>query len=1112
MKKFILLKGKLFCAGMLVFIHVMSDGKQLVSAQELTAESQVVWAGNRQPAVQTSQAASNQAVEIAVSGTVTDGTDGSPLPGVNVFVKGTATGTTTDASGKYRLNAPDENAVLVFSFIGYAVQEVVIGSRSVIDIALLPDIQQLSEVVVIGYGEVEREDLTTSISSISSKQLKDIPINSAAQALSGRLAGVQVIASEGSPDAEVLIRVRGGNSITQNNSPLFVVDGIQVENALSVLAPQDIESVNVLKDASATAIYGARGANGVVIITTKGGREMKTVVNYNGLIGVKQLANKLDVMKPYDFVVYQYERSRGNSADEAAVLETYGQYDDFDLYRQVPFVDWQDETFGRTALMQTHNISAAGGTRDTQFNLSISSNNEEGIMLGSDFDRKLVNFRFDHTISPKLKTGFNVRYNNTVVNGSGTAAEGSSSVNRLRHSVKYRPILFEGQDIATYDADYADETRSNSLSLVNPVLLTQAEYKKRVTSVANLNGYVSYDLTDYLSFRSTVGVDITNLREDIFNDSITTISQTTGGANPIASVETQFNSILNNSNVLTFSTAKLNPDFAARHKIDVLVGHEIFQTLSRRNFLENQEYPRGISAERALALMRLGTPQIPQSSEVPSRLLSFFSRANYALDDKYLLALTVRADGSSKFPEGKKWGYFPSASAAWKIINENFMQGLSLPVSDLKLRVSYGQAGNNRIDDFLYLPLFEPNGNYSINEEQVVGYGPADDEDGDVVLANANLKWETTISRNIGLDAGFFNNRLQFSVDVYSNSTRDLLVKVPIPSLSGYLNQIQNVGETSNRGVEFQVSGTPVYNDNFGWNVNFNMSFNRNNVESLGRQESFLYRSGWGGSTAPFDYTVMVGKPVGAIWGLTTDGFYTLDDFDYEDGVYTLKQGIASGQSVTATAPRPGSLKFADINGDTVVNDLDRSVIGNASPKFFGGINQQFTYKNFDLSVFINFQYGNDVLNANKLEFTSGYTIHSNLLTDMNNRWRNVDATGEVVTDPEALRKLNEDATIWSPLTTASSFYPHTWAVEDGSFIRINNITLGYTLPASLLSKWRLTNFRVYGTVNNLAVFTKYSGYDPEVNTRRRSPVTPGVDYSAYPRSRGYIFGINLTF
>lgn len=1110
MRKTILQKGKSFCAATLMVVSGLHGGLA-ASATETTPNT---------PAEDYTRNFSSyafddlvfQANAMEVSGTVTDGSDGTPLPGVNVLVKGRTTGTTTDASGKYRLNVPDANSVLVFSFIGYAPQEIVVGSKSVIDISLQPDIQQLSEVVVIGYGEVERADLTTSVSSINAKQLKDIPINSAAQAISGRLAGVQVVAAEGSPDAEVLIRVRGGNSITQNNAPLFVVDGIQVENALSVLAPQDIESIDVLKDASATAIYGARGANGVVIITTKGGREMKTTVNYNGLIGVRQLANKLDVMNPYDFVMYQYERSRGNAADEETVLDTYGHYGDFNLYKQVPFVDWQEEVFGRTALMQTHNVSVAGGTRETQFNLSVSSNTEEGIMLGSDFDRKLVNFRFDHNISKRVRTGFNVRYNNTVVNGAGTASEGSSSVNRLRHSVKYRPILFAGQDIATYDPDYADDTRSNSLSLVNPLLLTQAEYKKRITSVANLNGYVSFDITDYLTFRSTVGVDITNLRENVFNDTITNASRQTGGGLPIASIETESQNILNNSNVLSFSAAKLKNGFDTRHKLDVLIGHEIFQTLNRRNFIENQGYPKGISPERALALMRLGTPQIPQSSEAESRLLSFFSRANYAFDDRFLLAATVRADGSSKFPEGKQWGYFPSVSAAWKMINEGFMQGMSFPLSDLKVRASYGLAGNNRIDDFLYLPLFEPNGFYSINDRQVVGYGPADDEDGDVVLANSNLKWETTVSRNLGLDAGFFNDRLQFSVDVYSNSTRDLLVKVPIPSLSGYLNQIQNVGQTSNKGVEFQISGTPVYNSNFTWNVNFNMSLNRNEVEDLGRQNAFLYRSGWGGSAAPFDYTVTVGQPVGAIWGLVTDGYYTLDDFNYENGVYTLKEGIASSQNVTANAPQPGSLKFADINGDTIVNDNDRTIIGVAAPKFFGGINQQFTWKNFDMSIFVNFQYGNKVLNANKLEFTSGYTIHANLLTEMNNRWRNVNDEGEVVTDPEALRALNANATIWSPLTTASSFYPHSWAVEDGSFIRINNVTIGYTLPAALLSKLRMSSFRVYGTVNNLAVFTKYSGYDPEVNTRRRSPVTPGVDYSAYPRSRGYIFGVNLTF
>jgi hypothetical protein len=394
-------------------------------------------------------------------------------------------------------------------------------------------------------------------------------------------------------------------------------------------------------------------------------------------------------------------------------------------------------------------------------------------------------------------------------------------------------------------------------------------------------------------------------------------------------------------------------------------------------------------------------------------------------------------------------------------------------------------------------------------------------------LANADLVWEGIISRNVGLDLGLFNSRVTLSLDYYNNSSVDLLLNRVIPQTSGYTTQIQNIGETSNKGFEIQLAAVPIQRNDFTWNVNFNISFNKNNIESLGPDlTSYLQPSGWAGGNQPADYIVKVGQSVGTIWGLVNDGFYTLDDFDYDGsaGTYTLKPGIASNQGITSVAPRPGVIKFADqltvdTNGDGipdaadgVINDSDRTIIGNASPKYFGGLNNQFTYKNFDLSVFLNFQYGNDVLNANKLEFTSGYTTSSNLISEMSGRWTNVNAEGAVVTDPTELAALNQNATVWSPMTSASSFYVHSWAVEDASFLRINNITLGYTMAPELLKKIKMKSIRVYGTVNNVAVFSNYSGYDPEVNTRRDTPLTPGVDYSAYPRSRGYIFGINVTF
>ena len=387
----------------------------------------------------------------------------------------------------------------------------------------------------------------------------------------------------------------------------------------------------------------------------------------------------------------------------------------------------------------------------------------------------------------------------------------------------------------------------------------------------------------------------------------------------------------------------------------------------------------------------------------------------------------------------------------------------------------------------------------------ITGYSPSD-------LANQFLKWETTISRNIGMDIGLLRNRIQLSIDAYKNDTRDLLLRKPISATSGYTIQQQNVGTTSSKGLEIQLSAGVIAKKDFTWDASFNASFGRVKVESLGDGLDYYFRnSGWGFSNSPVDYIVKPGEYIGSMWGFTTDGFYTLDDFDYSGGVYTLKSNVASNQNYTSLAPQPGRMKFKDLNGDNIINEEDRGIIGVAQPKVFGGLNQQLRYKNFDLSVFVNYQFGNDVYNANKLEFTSGYQPNANMLAMMNDRWRNVDAQGNVVTDPTELAKLNANAKLWTPSTTSTSFILHSWAVEDGSFVRINNVTLGYTFPESLMKRFRMQTARIYATVNNLAVFSDYSGYDPEVSTRRGSPETPGVDYSAYPRSRAFVFGINLS-
>jgi TonB-dependent starch-binding outer membrane protein SusC len=1044
-----------------------------------------------------------------IRGKVTD-ESGNPVAGVTVLLQGTNTGVQTDAGGNFTLTTTATGRVtLEFSSAGYQAQTVATDGNQPVSVTFVKAVTTLDDVVVIGYQSIRRRDLTGSVSSISARQLKDIPINNAAQALSGRLAGVQVIGTEGNPDAEVLIRVRGGGSITQDNSPLYIIDGIQVENGLSVISPQDIESIDVLKDASSTAIYGARGANGVIIITTKGGKNQKPVISYNGLVGMDKLANKLEVMRPYDFVLYQYERSRGNTQTENSFRNTYGMYDDIELYKEVPFADWQEEMFGRLALRQSHNASLSGGNQSTQYNLSLTYNKQEGVQLGSDFDRKLASFRFDHTFSKALKVGFNTRYNNTIVNGAGTSNPGSSSSNRLRHSLKYRPFLLPGQELDDYDADYANETNANSLALVNPILLNRAEYRKNFATTTNLSGYIDLKFTKFLSFRTTAGVDMYNYRQTSFDDTITGNSKQNGLGKPMANINLTERVTLNNSNVLTFSNAQLNGSFNEKNKISVLAGHEIYQVRTKRINQYSREFPIGITPEKALNNMNLGVSYINSgnlpSSQVESHLVSYFGRLMYDYDQRFLGQFTFRADGSSKFAQGNKWGYFPSGSVAWRLSQEKFLDGIKPVINDLKLRVSYGESGNNRIDDFLYLTQFNSGTQYWINDQMVTAFAPD-------ALANQNLLWETTVTRNIGMDLSFLKNKFQLSVDVYRNSVKNLLVNVPVPTSTGWTTQLQNVGSTGSKGIEFQLTANIVSKKDFTWDATFNASLGRVRVKSLGTFQDFYFKnSGWGFSNTPADYIVREGELLGSMWGFITDGFYTLDDFTGDNGTYVLKTGVASNNNYTSAVPAPGRLKFKDLNGDGLINESDKTIIGVAQPKVFGGLNQQFRYKNFDLSVFVNYQFGNDVYNANKLEFTNGYQGNANMLATMNTRWRTVNDAGQVVTDRAGLAKLNENAKLWIPSTASTAFTLHSWAVEDGSFIRINNITLGYNFSTSFLKHISMKSARLYVTANNLAIITNYSGYDPEVSTRRGTPETPGVDYSAYPRSRAYIVGLNIS-
>ncbi len=930
-------------------------------------------------------------------------------------------------------------------------------------------------------------------------------MSSAAEALQGKLAGVQLTSTEGAPGADIIVRVRGGGSITQDNSPLYIVDGVQVENALSVLSPQDIASVDVLKDASTTAIYGARGANGVVIITTKSGRNGKTQVSYNGSFGHRKLTEFQSVMKPYDFVLWQYERTRGNATDSASFAQTYGTtWDTLANYKSVNFVNWQDEVFGRKANFNTHNVSVNGGNQTTTFNLSLSANKEDGIQIESGFDRKLVNFKIDHKASDKLRVGFTARYLDQEIQGAGTTNSGTRATNRLRHAINYRPFELPRNGFGIDDFDEAYYLASSGAT--NPVILTQAEYRRQYTRAVYLTGYFSYNILKNLTFRSTVGFDNATVRTNLFYSKITGTARNAASL-PVASMGQQTNHTISNSNTLQYTLTNLNK----HHDITLLAGEEVVDVRSKQNSFETRYFPADISPEKALANMGLGSAPtgssqpLPTSFEQPpARIASFFGRATYAYDDKYLANFNIRSDRSSKFSSDNGTLVFPSGSVAWRFSREKFFEKATW-LNDGKIRFGYGAVGNNRIDNLLYLQLYGVTGQYAFNHSILPGFAPT-------ALANPDLRWEKNTTRNFGLDLAMFNNKVQLTIDVYKNSAKDLLLAVAIPPTTGYTSQLQNIGATSNKGVEIQLGATPFQTKNFTWNSNFNIAFNKNKVESLGGIQSQTRNSGWQGSDGVDDYLVQVGQPVGLMYGFVTDGFYKIDDFNYNTttAAYTIKPGIAVNG--VYGAPQPGSLKWKDLNGDGVITaDGDRQVIGNANADFTGGWTNQFTYKNFDLSVFVNFVVGNDIYNANKLEWTDGAFPNLNVLDIMNNRFTYINSSGTRVTDPTELAKINANATIWTPVRV-QRWWLHSWAVEDGSYLRFNNVTLGYTLPKNVLGKLKISNFRVFGTVNNLGTISNYSGYDPDVTARRSDPLTPGVDFAAYPRAKTWLLGVNVTF
>lgn len=1038
---------------------------------------------------------------IAVSGTVIDAS-GISIPGVNVIEKGTKNSVTTDLEGKFSINVASSKSELIFSYLGYETLTQVVGSKKSFNIALKNSESKLEEVVVVGYGTSKKSDLTGSVASISGDALKKNPVANVAETLTGRIAGVQVTSTEGSPDADIKIRVRGGGSLTQDSAPLLIVDGFPV-NTINDISPSDIENITILKDASSTAIYGSRGAYGVVIITTKSGKDgAKIAVNYNIFSGVKRIAKTIDVLRPTDYVKWQYEFASLKN-DIPSFDQFFGTWQNSNQYNNVQPIDWQREIYGRLGEVVSQDLSVRGGSDKMNFNFNYARYDEKAIMIGSDFLRNNLSLSLKNKASKKVDLAFTLRYSDTQINGGGAneQREVSSADSRLRHAVGYSPI-----PIPALTTDDTDDAIIGYLT--NPFVAVDDNNRRQLRKNFNMQTSFGWKIIDNLQFRSDIGLDNYNYQDYRF------YGRSTYYANNVPSAENQRLSSLiisdrkelriRNSNTLNYDFKNL---IGENHKLKVLIGEETIDYRSNEITSTIQGFPRLFTFENAINLSSQGKPLSVNNFYNPDdKLMSFFGRVNYDILNKYLFTATYRADGSSKFLGSNRWGYFPSAAVAWKIKEESFLKDVNW-ISSLKLRASYGLAGNNNIPTGQTSQTLQSYATTWINGVPNF-WAPSD------YMANPDLKWETTVTQNFGLDYDLFDGKVSGSVEVYKNLTKDLLI--PFNINTSYTYQWRNMGEVQNSGIEATLNLVAVENKNFGLNFNFNIGVNQNRINSLGVMNNFSVSSGWAGTAILNDYLVNVGDSMGLIYGYQSDGRYEVSDFNYAGGIYTLKPGVANSSYAIGTL-RPGSMKLKDINGDGVVNLSDQTVIGNANPKNTGGFVVNANAYGFDLSAAFNWSYGNDVYNANKIEFSSATSNpngqYRNLGTDMadGTRWTNLDPlTGVLVTDPSALAALNANTTMWSPFMR--QYVLSDWAVEDGSFIRLNTVSLGYTFPKSFIGKIGLSNLRFYATGNNVFVLTKYSGLDPEVSTRRKTPLTPGVDSSPYPRSRQVIFGLNLSF
>ena len=1005
-----------------------------------------------------------------------------PVIGATVQVKNQPTGTVTDLDGEFSISAKLTD-VLIISYIGYVTQEIPVEGKTHFTLNLVPDDVLLDEVVVVGYGSMRRNDLTGSVSSVGSKSVEGFKTSSVVGALGGQVAGVQITQSDGTPGSGFDIKIRGIGTLTGDGSPLFIVDGFEVSN-IDYLSNSDIESIDILKDASASAIYGARAANGVVLVTTKSGKEGLPKISYNGSATYREITKKFELLSPYEFVKLQLEL---NPSKYARTYFQQGEddkgnpykYQSIDDYLTEGGVDWQKEAFTPT-WSQNHDISLTGGTKESQYAVSFSAYDETGIFKNSGFEKYTGRLRFNQKISSAITLNTTLNYANTTHKGIGTSGTGGTLtvLSNLLNARNTGGLNVSNEELLNSVFDPLELSENPTFSQINPIKQAEAVKNERNLELWGINASVNIRLTKDLNFRSSGSYNTTNSRRDIFYGKDSSQAYRSGGVYG----STQFTKEMRwgNSNTLTFKK-KLNK----LASYDILLGQEVTYRSSEFLYGQSTDFPFDHLGNDNLALG--ATPSRVQTSKNDKLLLSYFTRANFNYSERYLLTATLRADGSTVFSDKNKWGYFPSFAAAWRLSEEKFMEDFDF-LSNFKVRLGWGIVGNDRIANYLSLDLYSDS-KYGVGNKLVTVMNPKQ-------LANKNLKWEGSSTANIGLDLSFVNNRFGLTVDYFVKNTKDLLLAQDLPYITGFSSQWQNIGKIENKGLEINVNTVNIQKRSLSWQTDFNISFITNTLKSLQSGANSMYAaSSFNSNFSGYDYIATVGSSIGQMYGYVFDGVYQSSDFNVTpDGKRYLKEGVVEISPHSGRPVEPGMVKYKDIDGDGVITANDRTVIGKGLPKFFGGITNNVRYKNFDLSVLLQYNYGNDLYNATRMFHTQSQSERANQLVEVADRWTPTNASNSV---PSANGYVRYEL--------------YSRFIEDGSFLKLKYITLGFTLPKKVLNSKYINNVRIYGTAQNLFTWSNYKGTDPEVNMKN-SPLMPGFDWGAYPMSRVLTAGIEIQF